>query len=187
MEYTTIEAFFLSDYERQREYIEELERRVNELEQEISGMSSEYGVADLHKPITVVRYDVEGAYYIAEYYDFTSDEIRDLLALSDNGLYEYAIDRKRDKSSWDDRLLKRSEKKYHYTVHVKETRKECDAYFDKVGDYIKQIPTEASVGEEVPIRFDAQSKQYAIDMLRENLEDALDRIVKREEKQDAAS
>lgn len=173
----TIEGFFLADYVKKSERVEQLEEKVRELQNELHGYCDQYGVTDLHKKTQVVRYDVAGSYTIRNYYQFTKEELENAIALDDEQLYDFALKCKPKKDSYStDNLIKRSETTYMYTVHVKESRTEYDAYFDGAGGYIKKIATEAGIDCEVPLEFDARSKKYAIDYIRETLQDELERI-----------
>lgn len=178
----TIEGFFLADYARKSERVEQLEAKVKELEEEVSRYNDQYGVTDLHRKTETVRYDVVSSYTLREYFQFTKLEIKTALELDDVGLYEFACSCKPKKNSYsNDKLIKRTEQTYLYTVHVKETRKEYDAYFDGAGGYIKKIPDEPGIDAEVLKEFDEQSKQFAIDCLREKLQDLLDDMEKENE------
>ena len=170
----TIEGFFLADYARKSERVEQLEAKVKELEEEVSRYNDQYGVTDLHRKTETVRYDVVSSYTLREYFQFTKLEIKTALELDDVGFYEFACSCKPKKNSYgSDRIIKRTEQTYLYTVHVKESRTEYDAYFDGAGGYIKKISHGADVGCEVLKEFDEESKELAIDDARDALRNRL--------------
>lgn len=173
----TIEGFFLADYVKKSELVEQLEKKVRELQCELDSYSDQYGVTDLHKKTQVVRYDVVSTYTIKNYFKFTKDELESAISLDDEQFYDFALKCKPKKDNYNsDRLIKRTETTYLYTIHVKESRTEYDAYFDGAGGYVKKIANEAGIDCEVPLEFDAQSKKYAIDYVRESLQEELERI-----------
>lgn len=173
----TIEGFFLADYMKQKDKIEELEDKVRYLQNELDRYYDQYGVTDLHTKTQVVRYDVVSSYTIKNYFKFTKDELEKAISLDDEQFYDFALNCKPKKDNYStDRLIRRTETTYLYTVHVKESRTEYDAYFDGAGGYVKKIANEAGIDCEVPLEFDAQSKKYAIDYVRESLQEELERI-----------
>lgn len=174
---TTIEAFFLDEYNKLRKEVEELRAYKKQQEE-----SPDFGIHDLHKTCTLVKYDVSSSYYWREYYlkahDVSVSWFNSLIAMTNDDLFD-ALNRL-DLGGWNNKAIERNEDTFQYTLMINESRSSWTGYTNgEPGDSITKIPEAPNVNEYVPMLFEQESRNMAISLLRENLIEVRDYLAKK--------
>lgn len=119
----TLEGFFLTDYQRLRERVRELEAEVSRLD------NGEYGCIDQHQTCDAVRVSVARTYDIRNLmqYGMTIDQLREAHAMTDDGLLEWASKTYKDSSYGILQPIIVERHTYQYTLTFNETRG-CHTY-----------------------------------------------------------
>lgn len=173
---TTIEGFFLADYMRQREEIEDLRRRVEEYEgrEEVSG----YGCFDLHRVTACVRVNAASSYNYRREGMFTAEEIEGILAMDGADFSEWCTQTRyvKGSTSYYDKLTPISveEHAFQYTLRFVESRSDKTLVTDGTANRtLIDLPDGPVVDCWVPTEYADESVKMAEDMARERLTEAL--------------
>ena len=127
----TLEGFFLADYERMRERIDELEKEVSRL------TPSGYGCIDQHKTCDAVKVDVANIYTLKQMacYGMGLDQLREAYYMDNDDLWAWATRRYRSTSYGGmDCPIKVEHHRFQYTLNFVETRGSNTYVTDGTGD-----------------------------------------------------
>lgn len=179
---TTIESFFLDEYNKLRDEVEEL----REYKQQ---QAATLGITDLHRKQPMVKYDVSTAYYWKEYYlknhNVGVEWFDSLLAMSDDELFKKLNGL--DLGGWHNKAITCIEEEFQYTLMIEESRDSWIGYTNgERGDSIVEIPTAPAVGSLVPVEFNQASRDLAISDLRQYLEEVREYLANKIEAEEEA-
>lgn len=186
MNVTTLEQYFLQDYETMKADNERLREMVRELE-----AGAEYGVTDSHQKFQAVRGSTCSRWVIKDHLlkngKMTPERMREVMALDDEALFNkyngktisYCI------------AISYEEHEFQYTLHIKESRDEWTAVTDgkENSDLLKVTPRE--LGEDLtedewyPIEEAEALKTFLARNLRETMEEALDEYERKQAEKEA--
>jgi len=169
----TIEGFFLADYQRMRERIDELEAKVAEYEH--NERTSDFGCFDLRKSVDAVYVRTAPSYEYRRDGMFTKDEAERLLDLGDDELFEWAKKTHHGKDRWND--LDPIEIRFHtyqYTLRFVESRSDKTFVTDGMeGSNLVEMSDEAALDAWVDSDLCQECVELALKDVRDNLTDVL--------------
>lgn len=175
MNVTTLEQYFLQDYETTKADNECLRERVRELEAGV-----EYGVTDSHQKFRAVRGSTCSRWVIKDHLlkngKMAPERMREVMALDDEALFN----KYNGKTIGYCSAISYEEHEFQYTLHIKESRDEWTAVTDgkENSNLLKITPREP--GEDLtedewyPIEEAEALKTFLARNLRETMEEALD-------------
>lgn len=170
---TTLEDFFLKDYEKQRERIAELESKI------ATPGNQGYGCFDLHQPVETVTVSVEPSYHFDDDY-FKAEDLKAAAKMDDAQLFEWGTRRHHGKDYYSCTPIKIERKTYYYSLHFIEThRDEILVTNGAQDDGLVSIEWEGEAGDNLGLvcmacRFE-DLKDAAICNLREKIEAELNK------------
>ena len=167
----TIEGFFLADYQRMRERIEELEAKVAEYEH--NERTADFGCFDLRKSVDAVCVRTASSYEYKRDDLFTAERLDELIAMGDDELLEWA--RRRHKvGDWTTlEPIEVDRHRYQYTLRFVESR--SDNTFVTDGERrssLIEMCDEACIGSWVDASLLDECIALALEVVRENLREA---------------
>ena len=168
-----LEDFFLSDYERLRKQVAELEEQVRQLQ------PHEYGITDLGRRSGVIKVYVTSASYLYND-DTTAEQLDELLKKSDTGLLEWG---KQHKVSYGAKAVRIERRTMPYTVRVVDMEGEHLYATNGYSEYVDLSEPE-DIEELIGSWCDASLEQLllnaAVRDLRKELKRAHEAVLKRE-------
>lgn len=186
MNVTTLEQYFLQDYETTKADNECLRERVRELE-----AGEEYGVTDSHQKFQAVRGSTCSRLVIKDHLlkngKMTPERMREVMALDDGALFNKYNGKTISYCS----AISYEEHEFQYTLHIKESRDEWTAVTDgkENSNLLKVTPREP--GEDLtedewyPIEEAEALKTFLARNLRETMEEALDEYEREQAEKEA--
>jgi hypothetical protein len=118
LENLTLEGFFLMDYERMRNRVQELEAKLGER------VPAEYGCFDQHKTFDAVKVSVNNSYYLSyPEYGFTVGELENAITMTDDELWAWGCTKRKGTGYYSSYTAINVEyHKFQYTLRFRETR-----------------------------------------------------------------
>lgn len=186
MNVTTLEQFFLQDYEILRSENERLRDLVRELE-----VGEEYGITDSHQKFRAVKGSTCSRWVIKDHLlkngSMTPERMRETMALDDEALFG----KYNGKTIGYCSAISYEEHEFQYTLHIKESRDEWTAVTDgkENSNLLKVTPREP--GEDLtedewyPIEEAEALKTFLARNLRETMEEALDEYEREQAEKEA--
>lgn len=172
MNETTLEQYFIEDYKRLKEKVDELSVKL--MAYEANAGNHEYGITDLHQRCKAVRGRVISSYYVSirlkDGY-LKEDKVREWVDLPDAELFGEVNGKMANYTT----ILEFEEHEFQYTLAVKESRTEWIAVSDgkrgsslielAKGDFCESTWFSAECGDEF--------KAWLLECLRDELKDGL--------------
>ena len=186
MNVTTLEQYFLQDYETMKADNERLREMVRELE-----AGEEYGVTDSHQKFQAVRGSTCSRWVIKDHLlkngKMAPERRREVMALDDEALFNKYNGKTISYCS----AISYEEHEFQYTLHIKESRDEWTAVTDgkENSNLLKVTPREP--GEDLtedewyPIEEAEALKTFLARNLRETMEEALDEYEREQAEKEA--
>lgn len=187
MNVTTLEQYFLQDYETMRADNECLRERVRELE-----VGEEYGITDSHQKFQAVKGSTCSRWAIKDHLQRYAvlggpERMRETMALDDEALFNKYDGKTISYCS----AISYEEHEFQYTLHIKESRDEWTAVTDgkENSNLLKITPREP--GEDLtedewyPIEEAEALKTFLARNLRETMEEALDEYEREQAEKEA--
>lgn len=173
----TIEDFFIKEYERVVAENNELKKQLNDLESD----GGKLGVFDLHQPKELVRVDVEGGSYFWQKTGLSKKQLNELLNLGKDDFVEKCKKIKMKETYFSDAALKIEEKRYRYSISVRDIDGEHEYAFDntKSPDLV-DLASAPELGDWVEARYLDQILSIAASELREAISKRIEDIEKEE-------
>ena len=176
---TTIEDFFIKEYERVVAENNDLKKRISEFEN--SGET--FGVFDLHQPKDLVCVDIESSNYFWKETKLNKDQLKKLINLSKDDFIKKCQAIKRQESYFNDRALKIEEKRYRYSVSVRDMDGTHEYAFDNTkSPYLVNLQSDPELGDWVEARYLDQILNTAASDLREAISKRIEEIEQEEAK-----
>lgn len=113
---TTIEDFFIKEYERVVAENNELKKQLNDLESD----GGKFGVFDLHQPKELVRVDAESGTYFWKNTGLSKEQLIDLAKLSKDDFIKKCKEIKDGNSYYSSSALSVEEARYRYSISVRD-------------------------------------------------------------------
>ena len=175
----TIEDFFIKEYERVVAENNDLKKRISEFEN--SGKT--LGVFDLHQPKELVRVDIEGGNYFWQKTGLSKKQLNELLNLGKDDFVEKCKKIKMKETYFSDAALKIEEKRYRYSISVRDIDGEHEYAFDntKSPDLV-DLASAPELGDWVEARYLDQILSIAASELREAISKRIEDIEQEEAK-----
>ena len=181
-EYSTIESFFLADYEKLRKENEELKNTINEYELQFKASTSEDGFTDLGKSVCAVRYEVASSYSVFsnDLKNLTVEQLGKIAEKDDSDIWEWASNTK--VGSYYGNIAKRETHTFPFSVLFK-TYKGVKKYAydpDKSRTSLVEVGDTADTEEWVSVQYDDQCKNLAVEEIREIISRRIEELNKSE-------
>lgn len=175
----TIEDFFIKEYERVVAENNDLKKRISEFESD----GGKFGVFDLHQPKELVRVDVEGGSYFWQKTGLSKKQLNELLNLGKVDFVEKCKKIKMKETYFSDAALKIEEKRYRYSISVRDIDGEHEYAFDntKSPDLIS-LSRKPELGDWVEAQHLDQLLSIAASELREGIGNRIEEIEQEEAK-----
>lgn len=175
----TIEDFFIKEYERVVAENNELKKQLSDLES--SGET--FGVFDLHQPKELVRVDVEGSSYFWKETGLSKKQLNELLSLGKDDLVEKCKKIKRKETYFSGAALKIEEKRYRYSISVRDMDGKHEYAFDDTNSPdLVDLASAPELSDWVEARYLDQILSIAASELREAISDRIEEIEQEEAK-----
>lgn len=175
--HTTIEGFFLADYERIRQENKDLRRTIDELDKQ----EEKYGFTDLHKKTEAIRLNIAPSYYLYKGKSpwKTAEALASLLDLDDEALFAQGTRTKVGEYSVD-YAAEIQERKFLYTIEFTDLRKTRTYVGDEPERLYILLGDDPDTGGWFPKEIYDDLKSLAVEMFRENIEEAIRRLEQEE-------
>ena len=175
----TIEDFFIKEYERVVAENIELKKQLNDLESN----GEKFGVFDLHQSKELVRVDVESSSCFWKETKLNKEQLIELSNLSKDDFIKKCQAIKRKESYFNDRALKIEEKRYRYSVSVRDMDGTHEYAFDNTkSPYLVNLQSDPELGDLVEARYLDQMLNIAASELREAIAKRIEGIEQEEAK-----
>lgn len=186
VEKLTLEGFFLMDYERMRNRVQELESQLGER------VPDEYGCFDLHNPFDAVKVSIDSPYQLSyPEYGFTSGALENALTMTDDELWAWGCAKRKHVDTWYSSYsaINIEYHKFQYSLRFRETRTDQVLVTDGTDEaqlhHIKEWEGEECLNcwQDVE-RLDyikAQALEYLRDEIKSNIPKLRDKEAKAEE------
>ena len=173
----TIEDFFIKEYERVVAENNELKKQLNDLENN----GETFGVFDLHQPKELVRVDIENGAYFWQKTELSKEQLRELINLSKDDFIKKCQKIKREDYSFSYPALKINEKRYRYSISVRD----MDGVHEYALDNTKSpdlldLQYEPDLGVWIEARYLDQVLSIAAQQLREDIAERIEDIEQEE-------
>lgn len=181
----TLEGFFLADYERMRNRVQELEKQLGER------VPDEYGCFDMHKTFDAVKVSVSNTYYLHyPEYGFTSGALENALSMTDDELWAWGCTERKNNNSWYSSYtaIMVEYHKFQYTLRFRETRTDQTLVTDGKEDSQLYRVKEWEGEECLEVWQDVNRMEYiktqALEFLREQIKASIPKLREKEAKAD---
>lgn len=177
----TIEDFFIKEYERVVAENNEIKKQLTDLE----GSGETLGVFDLHQPKELVCVDVETGSYFWKETKLNKDQLKKLINLSKDDFIKKCQAIKRKESYFNERALKIEERRYRYSISVRDMDGTHEYAFDNTkSPYLVNLQSDPELGAWVEARYLDQILNIAASELREAIAKRIEDIEQEEAKAD---
>ena len=176
---TTIEDFFIKEYERVVAENNDLKKRISEFEN--SGET--FGVFDLHQPKEFVRVDAESGTYFWKETGLSKEQLIDLANLSKDEFIKKCKEIKDGNSYYSSPALSVKNERYRYSISVRDMDGVHEFAFDntKSPDLIS-LSIKPELGDWVEAQHLDQLLSIAASELREGIGNRIEEIEQEEAK-----
>lgn len=183
MDATTLEQYFIEDYQRLKVENDKFKTRLAAFE--ANAGNHEYGITDLHHKTEAVKGGVISSYYVRNRLrdgDVKKETVESWLLLDDDALFEEVKNKSVDYNT----VLKWEEHEFQYTLFVKESRVEWVAVCDGNRDSDLETINEGQFDENEWFAIDRKDefKAWLLGELRYNLKAGLGDYEKELEKKE---
>lgn len=173
----TIEDFFIKEYERVVAENNELKKQLSDLES--SGET--FGVFDLHQPKELVCVDIESSSYFWQKTGLSKKQLNELLSLGKDDLVEKCKKIKRKETYFSDAALKIEEKRYRYSISVRDMDGKHEYAFDDTNSPdLVDLASAPELSDWVEARYLDQVLNIAASELREAIAKRIEDIEQEE-------
>lgn len=180
---TTIEEFFINEYERVVEENKELKSELDKIKS-----NREFGITDLGEPVNLVNVKTSTQDYFWDNTGLSKDQLEEILSLPNESFIKRMEQVRRTDYDWSDYALKIEKSRYRYSIEIRD--------LDGVGRYAldnrhfeKLIPldfSELDTGDWFEACYLSDIEKIAVQELREAIEKRIEEIERKESEQSDA-